>query len=67
MKWMSISMCLVRLCCTGLAHVNGGDIVTEDKHRRIKGAMKLLKQLAHPTALSHNMGHSAVLSFRMRT
>jgi hypothetical protein len=53
---------LHRIC----RHVDGGDVVTEDKRSRANGAMKLLKQLAHPTALGHSMGHNAVLSFRAR-
>jgi hypothetical protein len=48
-------------------HVDGGDVVTEDKRSRAKGAMKLLKQLTHPTALGQSMGHNAVLSFCTRT
>jgi hypothetical protein len=40
-------------------HVDGRDVVIEDKRSRAKRAMKLLKQLAHPTALGHSMGDSA--------
>jgi hypothetical protein len=48
-------------------HVDGKDVVTEDKRSRAKRTMQLLKQLPHPTALSHSMGDSVVLSLRART
>jgi hypothetical protein len=48
-------------------HIDSTDIVTVDNRRRRYGCMKLLKQLAKPTSLSHSVRNSTILSLRTRT
>jgi hypothetical protein len=43
------------------SHIDSVDIVAVDDHRQGNQDMQLLEDSSQPTALSHHMGHSAVL------
>jgi hypothetical protein len=47
-------------------HVDHANIVTVDHDSRGEGNMELLKQLAQPTTLGHNMSNYLVLSLSTR-